>query len=426
MTRGQTIFIGTIIFVVVGLLLVFLRILPGRKSSNPPPVTLTVWGMDDKEVWQEIIKSFEKTYPNIIVRYLHIDEENYEDTLINRLAENTGPDVFMLKNSWILRHKDKIVPLPQSAFKFSVSTFKKTFVDIASEDLIDQDGTIYGIPLYIDSLALFYNKDIFNAAGIAEPPQNWEDVLTLTKRLTKISSAGDISRSAIAMGTSKNLAHAFEILSALILQNGDQIVRLNPNNSAVVMDAPSKDALSFYTSFADRTKQNFTWSNLLPYSLDAFAEEKTAMVLGVFGDIPYLLKKNPHLNFGLSFFPQLKNAQTPLTFGEYSFLTVSKFSLNPQDAWNFIMAVNTKIVAEQYGIYTRRPPARRDILATDAPPSETEVFWRQALIAKSWPIPNYSATAKLFNEVMESIASRSTSIPQGFNRIREQLRLLVT
>ena len=175
MEKRQLIVIGSIGGVVLILLLIVFGILPGLRSARPVPVSLEFWGFgDDVEVWREIILSFHEKLPHIEVTYHRFPEETYEETLVNRLAAGTGPDVFMLKNSWVTKHKDKIYPMPPGT-EYSVREFQQNFVDVASQDLLTQDGQILGMPIFVDTLALFYNKDLLNAAGIASPPKDWDE-----------------------------------------------------------------------------------------------------------------------------------------------------------------------------------------------------------------------------------------------------------
>ncbi|MBI2056505.1 MAG: extracellular solute-binding protein [Candidatus Sungbacteria bacterium] len=424
MSQSQTIITGVIVFVIAILMLIILGILPGLKPSRPAPFSIELWGIRDEEnIWRTIIKPFQEVNSHITVHYTRFPEETYESTLVERLAENTGPDVFMLENSRLIQHREKLYPLPQQALRISINNFTEAFVDIAASDLIGQDGNIYGMPLYTDSLALFYNKDLFNIAGIAKPPQNWDELATISRKLTQISPAGDVAKSGIALGSGKNIEYAFEIISAMILQNGDPII--NRAKNMITMEKPSQDALAFYASFADRTKQNFTWSNLLPRAQDAFAEEKTAMIFGFSNDIARIKAKNSHINMGVAPFIQLSDTQKPSAYGRYVFLTVSKLSKHPVDAWNFIAFATNNAQASTYTDLTDLAPARRDVLTIKAPPLESEVFWRQSLIAKSWPVPDYQKTKILFEDAVESISTRSATFPQAFNQLKEQLRLLL-
>lgn len=404
-------------------MLVILGVLPGLQSARPTPFTLQLWGIRDEEaVWRDIIKPFQEKYSHITVKYTRFPEETYETSLVERLAENTGPDVFMLENMRLARHREKIYPLPQETAHFSINNFTMAFLDIAVRDLVLEDGNIYGMPLYADSLALFYNKDLFNAAGIVVPPQNWEEVQSVSRKLTQISPAGDVIRSGIALGSGKNIMHNMEIVSALIFQNGDPIV--NAKNEVALAEG-AQSALAFYSSFTDRTKSNFTWSNTLPPSLDAFAEEKTAMAFAFSRNIEHIRAKNPHINLGIALFPQRADMIKPVTQGSYTFLTASKLSKHPIDAWRFILFATDRESAEIYTDATRLPPARRDILSQKAPPLEQEFFWRQALISRSWPVPDYQKTKQIFEDTIESLSTRSLNPSQAFNQMKEQLRLLL-
>lgn len=424
MSRTQTILIAVIIVIVAVFLLVFLGVLPGLKSLRPTAVSLEVWGFDDDErVWRDTIKQFENAYPHISLIYRKIDESTYENTLVNRLAEGTGPDVFMLRNSQLITHRDKIFPLPQSAFQFTPRDFAALFVDAPSQELADGDGNILGVPLSMDSLALFYDRDVFNAAGIPEAPKTWDDVIGASRALTKLDESGSISRSGMALGASRNVEHAFEIINALALQNGNTF--FDSRSGTLDIGAPTADAFDFYTSFADRTKQNFSWTAILPPSLDSLAEGKAAMAFAFLEDIKRVLAKNPHLSLGIAPFPQLKDAQKQVTFARYPFFTVSKLSKNRGSAWQFVLFTAGKEQAKMLLEKTGRAPARRDLITTRPAKAELEVFHRQSLIARSWSIPNESAVRRLFENAIDGVASKKTAAKDAVDTLRDQLKPLL-
>ena len=62
---------------------------------------------------------------------------------------------------------------------------------------------IFAMPLYSDTLALYYNKDLLSQAGIARPPRTWEELEIQVQTLTKIDEYGNITQSGISMGRSK-------------------------------------------------------------------------------------------------------------------------------------------------------------------------------------------------------------------------------
>ena len=424
MNRTPLIIIGVGGFLILITILVLSGILPGTRTSKPQPVTIEMWGVKDSdEDWRGVLRAFHEVKPHIAVNYQEFSEENYEPELINKLAEGKGPDIFMLKNSWVQKHGSKIIPLPIKTLKADPQAISRAFIDIFRQDLVSKEGAIFGLPLYVDAPALFYNKDIFNSAGIAELPQTWENVLEISKRLTQKAPGGSIIRSGIALGTFQNVEYAFEILNSIMLQNGATILDLQEKK--VVLGEEAERAIEFYTSFANPKSANFSWNNRFKPSLDALAEGNTAMAFGIADDIERLSKKNPHLNFGVLPFPQLKDSNTKAVYGTYFFPAVSKFSKNPLAGWEFLLVAASRDGAGAYISSTDRVPARRDILGQGTPVEKLDPFYRQILSAKSWPIPDDQSVRRLFGEVTESAASGATDSHAALERLRGQLQLMI-
>lgn len=425
MERNRLILFGIIGAIVIIPTLIYFRILPGRQALAPASADLTFWGtQEDIETWRPVLQKFSETYTNLKVAYAQFNENTYEETLINRLAEGRGPDIFMLKSSWATKHRDKLFPLPQQAFNFLVRDFMTTFVDGTANDLITSDGQIIGLPLYIDSLALFYNKDKLNAAGIAQPPRNWDELIAMSRQFTRISPVNEVLKSGLAIGTYSNVDHAFEIMSSIMLQNGDAIVNATSRFRAVITDK-STHALELYASFADPANQNFSWSARMPSSLQAFAQEDAMFVFGESRDIWRIRAMNPHLSFGVVSFPQPVNVHTPAVYGSYYFPAVSKASKNPTAAWQFVMFLTREAGTDMFRIKTQRPPARRDLLNRKADFPELDPFYGQSLIAKGWLVPDEKPAQRLFEQAVEDIVSRSQTSNQAVQTLRERLDLLL-
>ena len=422
--------IKTIILSVVGVIivlqiLVFLRILPGRKAPAPASATLTFWGIDDdSEIWREIIQNFNAKFPTISVMYQYINRNDYEDILVNKIAEGKGPDVFMLPNALFVKNKNKISPLPQASLAFSPRDFSSTFVDGMYEELVSPDGSIYGLPLFIDTPVLFYDKDALNAAGIAQVPTSWEDLTMASRKLTQKNAVGEIMKSGLPLGTSRTIDNSFEILSAIMLQKGDPIIQRAQELESVLGEKGTQ-AMIFYTSFANPADKNFSWSDRMPRSLTAFAENKSAFAIGFYEDIARIRAKNPHINFGIAPFPQHKGVAVPVVYGRYFFPTVLKFSKNPIAAWQFVHYLTSNEGSDAYTKKTNKPPVRRDLLSKGAPTADLDIFYRQALIAKSWAVPDDAASRRLFQEAIESVVSGTLDASEAVNILNDRLSLLL-
>lgn len=405
----------------------------GRELGGPLAADLQFWGFgDDNDVWHDIILGYREKYIGSLVTYTRLNDQTYEDTIINRLAAGEGPDIFMLKNIAVVKHADKIIPLPQDYFKFFIKDFKRIFVDIAADDLIagpqnaflqSESEQIVGIPLYVDALAMFYHKDLFNSSGLATPPATWDDVIEASKRVTKLSLGGGVERSGAALGTYANVERAFELLGSLFMQQGVSLV--NRKTKAVEFGTGASGVMQFYTSFANQTKQNYAWSGRMPNSFEALARGDAAMVFGTASDWQRVLAKNPHLRLGVAFLPQRKGSTVPITQGEYAVLVVSRLSRNPEAAWNFIRYATEAEQSEKYLEKTGRAPARRDLITKGTSSEELDVFYRSALIAKSWPVPDERRTKLIFKDAIESVLSGLSDPSQSVQNMARQLQLLL-
>ncbi|MDZ4299931.1 MAG: extracellular solute-binding protein, partial [Candidatus Sungbacteria bacterium] len=256
-------------------------------------------------------------------------------------------------------------------------------------------------------------------------PKTWDAVTILNRRLARVTPVGDILATGLAMGTGVNTDRAADILSALILQKGDPIVRRGTN--AVGLGNSAGEALSFYTSFADRSAQNYSWNALKGNSLDAFAEERAAMAIGYASDISRLYGKNPHLNLGVAQFPQFSDAATPLTYGSFSFPVVSKASHAVGATWEFLAYLTSRDGAALYAKDSGRAPLRRDVIAAGphsgsaSDDAVRDVFYRAALTAKNWPIPNDTAVARIFETMIDGILAKTISPNEALGRARQQI-----
>ena len=281
------VFLGIIIFAVV---------IPALTKNNNQKVTLTYWGLwEDNRIMQSVISDFQRQYPNITIDYSKQDIKQYRERLVTRINNGNGPDVFRFHNTWYPMLSSILLPLPNDTI--SKSDFNQWFYPVAQKDLI-KNGAIYGIPLHIDTLALYINLDSFKSAGL-KPPTNWNDFINDSKTLTVKDVDGKIKTAGAALGTFDNVNHAPDILSLLFVQNGVDL------NNIPSTSQQATDALNFYTSFALGDAN--VWDSTLDPSILAFTKGNLAMYFGYSWDYFAIKAANPNLNFQIAPVPQLPN-----------------------------------------------------------------------------------------------------------------------
>lgn len=283
-----------LIFILAFGFLFFSTIVPRFFNQKPEKITLTYWGLwEDSRAMQTVLSAFERENPNISVQYIKEDVKQYRNRLITRIKNGSGPDVFRFHNTWVPQLLPVLLPLSNDVM--SGSDFKKQFYPVAQADLV-KNGAIYGIPLEIDTLSLFVNSEVFQAASLSVPT-NWEDFAKSARTLTVKDETGKIKTSGAALGTFDNITHASDIISLLFVQNGADIKNLAKTAQA------SADALSFYTSFA--TSEGNVWDPTLDPSILAFAKGNLAMYFGYSWDVFTIKAINPNLSFQIVSVPHL-------------------------------------------------------------------------------------------------------------------------
>lgn len=425
----------------------------GTSSQASAPVSLTIWGVyDDAGNYDPVIADYRQLHPNVSINFKFFRPEEYQAALIRALAEGNGPDIFMVHDDWMKQYKNLMLPLPDTltiGYQQVQGTIQKTTVSVLRTDAtISQKGLkdgfvdtvasdailpyqpdpakaavnrIYGLPASIDTLALFWNKDLLNAAGIAQAPSNWTDFQAAVTKLTKLDANGNIVQSGAALGTSANVDRSVDILALLMMQNGTQMADANgaatfdkiPAGSGATT-LPGLDATTFYTDFANPTKAVYTWNAKEPDAFDAFASGTTAMFLGYSFDTPLIRVAAPKLNFAISPLPQISGG-LQVNFGNYWLYSVSKDSKSWNYAWDFIEFLTTKDAeASKYLTAANRPPALRSLIASQANSEDLAPFASQVLTAKTWYGGKDIATAEsALSDLIDTVLAGTTDPTQA-------------
>lgn len=416
LTRNQIIIIGAGVVVIIVIVLIFTGVIPGLQgpSQNNQQMKLTAWGIDDPKNFQVLVDGYNKLQPNVKITYTQVPEANYENALISALAAGTGPDVFMFHSSWTLRHNQIVYPAPSS--QFSIVQLEQSFPRVVEQDF-SLSGATLALPLYVDTMALLYNKDIFDAKSIAIPPSTWQDFQNLVPVLRTINQQNQIVKAAAAIGGSAtSIDHAGDLVNNIIQQSG------NPNidsQGAVKFDDNAIKALNFYLQFSNPESATYTWNDSLS-SLDSFSQGNTAIIFDYDAVIPGLKSKNPFLSVGVLPMPQLIGASQPVNVANYWGFAVSKQSSQPAWAWDFIIntATNSQI-ADGYLQLSHRPPALRSLVNKYLNDAEFGVFARQALTARSWHSPGDAP--QIFSDLIQSVLSGRLSLSQALGQATNQI-----
>lgn len=395
--------------------------IPGLAKKTAEPVSLKFLGVDDGRIWQPIIQQYQKQFPNVRINYQQVDGADYEQTLLNRLAAD-GPDIFMFHGSWLPKHFDKIAPA--SAGQFSAHRFESLFPTVAVQDFAP-DGVVFALPLYIDTLVLYYNKDLFDENGIALPPETWSQFQSAVKNLRRLDREGGLTGPAAGIGGSAaSVSRAADLLNLLFLQTG--VPMTDKFFSQADFSRQGRGAFNFYLSFSDPANDFYAWNDQLPLDIELFAEGKLPILFHYRTANGWIRQNNPFLNFAAAPVPRPSGAGTRVAYANYFGLAVSNKTKHGQAAWDFItFAAANPEISEMYLTAADQSPALRTMIREIINAQPANPFAGQALVARSWPRIDNQAIEKIFDQMIKSALSGQLTAADALSRAESEVSRLM-
>ncbi|MGV8845054.1 ABC transporter substrate-binding protein [Tessaracoccus sp.] len=146
-------------------------------SDEPMTLQYAIWDKNQEPAMNEIVEAFRVEHPNVTIKLQNSGDKYYEK-LQTAMAGGGGPDVFWINgpNFPLYASNGQLEPLDVTTEDYPDSLV----------DLYSFDGKIYGAPKDYDTIGVWYNKEIFDAAGVAYPQEGWtwDDYMEIATQLT--------------------------------------------------------------------------------------------------------------------------------------------------------------------------------------------------------------------------------------------------
>ncbi|MFY1675889.1 MULTISPECIES: ABC transporter substrate-binding protein [unclassified Streptomyces] len=157
-------------------------------------ITFQTWNLQAgfKDYFEGVIADFEKEYPGTDVRWIDQPAEGYADKISADAAGGTLPDVVNVA-------PDLVAPLAKAGLALDLDEaapqYEKEYLEgaWASHRIPGLEGT-YAFPWYLNTGPLFYNKSLFEKAGLdpEQPPETYDDLFEQAMRITE-STDGEVA-----------------------------------------------------------------------------------------------------------------------------------------------------------------------------------------------------------------------------------------
>lgn len=212
----------------------------GGYSGPPVTIEYAIWG-DPAEINSQkaVVEGFTAANPAITVDVTVADWDAYWDKLQTGLAGGAAPDVFAMDGPLGPDYQTRDVLLDLTPYIKAEGYDLGQLDDNAVKDFTTRDGLVFGLPRDLNVIALFYNKDMFDAAGIAYPDDTWtwDKLIEVGKQLTKDTDGdGTVDQWGIYTETT-DMENAW---SSFVWQAGGDILTEDGTKSA--LDRPESAA----------------------------------------------------------------------------------------------------------------------------------------------------------------------------------------
>ena len=378
---------------------------PATAAPAKPALSGTVrvgsWDSADAlQPFNDAIASFEAAYPGVKIQLEDVPQ-NYGDKLLAEFASGTAPDVFQVGDGDVARFAAQGVFEPLDPYiagtkgqdPLDTSVFIQAVADIGKVN-----GTTYLLTKDSSPLVLYYNKKLFDAAGVAYPTNNWTwtDFLTAAQKLTVKDSSGAISQWGLMIPDSWGDPLWTRGILPIIYQNGGDIISADGKTTTGYVNSDATvAALQWYTDLFTKEKVAPTKADVAAFNgQDLFQTGKVAMLwTGVWPLGGYI--KDTTMSFGTAQLP--KGTQRANSICWAGFALYSK-SQNKDAAWAFLRWVGADKGAQAFANY-----ALTDVKAiADTQGKTSDPYYASVMadLGVVHPLPDFTTTK--FNDCLNT------------------------
>jgi multiple sugar transport system substrate-binding protein len=267
-------------------------------GSSSGTTSLTIWSCDG--CWgtgfPAILQQFEKAHPNVKISTRTIPFASYDTDLAEAFASGSGPDVVWINTSgdYGLYSSKGYLKNIATSIAGAPNVAQSDFYPNEWNEVVLQQG-IFGIPLDTGTRVLYWNKTLFNQAGLVPfgRTATWPEVLNAAQKINALG--GGVSGFRYAGG--EKWAMLYNNIGPLVFEAGGQFVN-NAGTQAYATSAAVQRAVSYWDQLAKYAPKSDITEQDQAVAPAAFAANKAGMYYNGFWDIPTMLKANPKVQFG--------------------------------------------------------------------------------------------------------------------------------
>jgi multiple sugar transport system substrate-binding protein len=320
----------------------------GAKTDSSEKTTVTLWHYFDGQAQQTAMETlatkFNASQDKIKVEVEFVPRAELTKQFTIGLVADKLPDIGLVDNPDMASFSAMGL-FADVTNKVNELEYKDKFYDGPLSSCV-LDGKYYGLPLGSNDLAIYYNKDMFTAAGVT-PPTTFDELKTSSKKLTQGDTYG------LAIAAPKNEEGTFQYLPWLLATGAKY------NEIGTEAGIKSLQYLTDLIKDGSMSKEVINWTqNDLEKQ---FATKKAAMIVDGPWIISTLKKDAPDLNWGVVKVPKDKIFASDLGGENWGIIK----GHHEDAAWEFIKFTQQEDIMKAYCADFGYIPSRKDIAEKD-------------------------------------------------------------
>jgi multiple sugar transport system substrate-binding protein len=273
----------------------------GGDGNVSLDLLVPIYGDKTKPYWEQLVKDFEAKNSNIDVKLETQSWDDIYNVMTTKIQNNKAPDILELDAAGPAYATDDLL------YKADEIVSPETYKDIepAFIDSAKIDGQAYGVPTVASTRALFYNKTLFQQAGVAAPPKTWDELLEAAKKIAALGNG--VYGYGMPLGSEEAQAET----SIWAYGAGASWEK----SGKMTIDTPqATEALTFMKKMIDEkaTQPNPGATDRTPL-LDVFIQGKIGMIEGLPPIVGQINEKAPDLDWAIA--PSPTKDGKPVTLG---------------------------------------------------------------------------------------------------------------
>jgi multiple sugar transport system substrate-binding protein len=327
--------------------------------SSEGPVELTFWHgytEADGDVLEQIVADFNESQDGVVVTTEINPWAVIDDTLLPALSAGNGPDIVAMPAERLPVYADRGAFVALDDF-YADPANNASDVNPGAVEMVTVGGTAYGVPTGFVPLAVYYNKALFEAAGITEPPATWDEWVKVAEELT-VDANGDGTPEQYGVVLPDHATVANGLWPSLFYGNGGDIVE---GGDTAVIDSPENlETLEFWQDAIVNGK-------ISPTGVDGieadgiFSAGQAAMTIG--GPWMVFIAADNGIDYGIAPIPAGPEAQAASAIGVSMAITDTDDDAKAAAAQDFFAYFLNDENSVAWSLGSGWPPLRTSISA---------------------------------------------------------------